>query len=565
MIATWNICTRDKANLSNFAFQLYDVQGRGELGLADVRLLLSELFGQDFETKPVSKELMKKMIRFDYKGTALDAHVNIKQFMDLTLASPLMLYPAFELQRKIQERVMGIRAWEAVTKRREKGARDGSFDINNVAAIVNDGKSRRASMVPVDGRHFMSVAAAMEAKGKVVIAGLQRSTKVTAEADYIDLTPEEAGPSLAEKIKAAAEAAAKDPTGTAAAIAAKAAAAVKDGAVSVASTAVSVAKATADTLSVTGEGAARRASIAQLEALKAADRRASAAGPPASPVPEGTSQGDLTTHEMASYIARRRASAAGDNMYGRRNSAAGTEADSAAGRRASVTRRNSAAGTDAGHGSSAAAARRASATGMGGVGGGRRQSVNAVTMGDESLTPASPSASSANKRGSIVVRTIPADDDGEGEARGGGGGGAAPAAATSLMVNRRGSVSGATAVSTSAFMAKAGAAGFATAEVDATGRIKPEELSPSAVEADTSTPLEAPRGERRGSVAKSSSKRRASVDDESSGQARGGGGNRRGSAAAMSPAERRASAVKEITTANAELISRAIRRASVYN
>jgi hypothetical protein len=530
-IATWNVCTRDKDNLTNFAFQLYDVKGRGELGLADVRLLLSEIFGSEFETKPVSKDLMRRMIRFDYKGTALDAHVSLDLFMQITLGNPMMLYPAFELQRKVQEKTLGVKGWDKITARREKAALDGSFNVSNVAAIINEGKPRRASVIAIDNRHLLPLAAAHGSK-KIVLAGLQRSTKVQAEGDYLDYTYEKEE-TFTDKMKTAMQEAARNPTGAAAAAASLAAKAVRDSVESTVELAGKAASTVAETATAIAspQTAQRRASLAALENMKAAERRGSVSGGAGAKGAESSSSSavspldthashtpnDYTGAELNAYIAKRRASAAGEGLYaGRRGSISGGAATGAG-----AERRGSAA---TGLGAAAAAARRASAAGL------------------PSPTEA---RTTDGKRKSLAVTTLPSDVDPNTEE---------PPLPGSIVVNRRGSVSGQVAVTTSA------ASVAALRGLMPTAHAADELQSPSAVEVDTSEPLAAPRGGRRTSVSARNIDASGSSANYGSGSygggGSGGGAERRGS-------QTDSAAVKAAMEKNNELIARAMRRASV--
>lgn len=200
VVASWSMCTRDKDSLHHFAFQLYDIQGRGELGLADIRLLLSELFGADFENTKAAQDVMKKLIRFDYAGRQLDAHVDAKGFAAVTQARPMMLFPAFDLQRKLQDKTLGARGWEVITKRRDALVKEGHFDITNVVMIANAGRPRRSSVVPVTDKHIMSLSAAAGPVRLATPSGLQKGTKVTAEADYVRITHREPGPGVIERV-----------------------------------------------------------------------------------------------------------------------------------------------------------------------------------------------------------------------------------------------------------------------------------------------------------------------------------------------------------------------------
>ena len=156
LIICWSICTRDKNNLINFSFQIYDILGRGELGLADIRLLLSEVFGTNFENHKAGKEIYHSLVRFDYQNQPLEAHISPKLFYTISQNHPLLLFPAFELQQKLINKTLKHK-WEDVTERRDKAIKLKKFDIMKVISLANDHKQRRGSMVPISDRHMLNI------------------------------------------------------------------------------------------------------------------------------------------------------------------------------------------------------------------------------------------------------------------------------------------------------------------------------------------------------------------------------------------------------------------------
>jgi len=215
LLACWSICTRDADNLVNFAFQMYDVKGRGELGLADVRLLLIEIFGLKFREKETAEKMYHVLVRFDYQDKALEAHVTLADFFKYAKASPILCQPAFRLQTTLSGLTLGARGWENVTARRNKAVKAGTFDVLAVVQLANLQRGRDASVVPLDARHIVPFRAATGVKMALVesLPGLRTYTKVAPEEDYGEVNTrrrnhrkaeEEAG-ALAQAAEEAAE------------------------------------------------------------------------------------------------------------------------------------------------------------------------------------------------------------------------------------------------------------------------------------------------------------------------------------------------------------------------
>lgn len=193
LLTCWSVCTRDKNNLANFAFQLYDIQGRGELGLSDVRLFLSEVFGPRFEQHKAGNAVYHSLVRFDYQNTPLEAHVDPVLFRTLSQNHPLLLFPAFELQQKLINKTLKDN-WDLVTDRRDKAVKSKKFDIMNVVVLANEGRQRRGSVVPISDRHLLNLLDSGISKNDEssltgnnntnIPPGLRTSSKIIPEPDY---------------------------------------------------------------------------------------------------------------------------------------------------------------------------------------------------------------------------------------------------------------------------------------------------------------------------------------------------------------------------------------------
>jgi hypothetical protein len=161
VLATWNLCSRDADGLAFFAFNVYDIYGRGWLGLLEVSNLLREVYGEGYEAKHTARATLRKLCHVDVRGRPVGARVGFRRFLEVTRSAGVLLFPAFELQRVLQERTGGVGRWEALTRRRAAGVADGSLDIRAITAVANEGRPRRRSVVAVSEAHFMPATAAL--------------------------------------------------------------------------------------------------------------------------------------------------------------------------------------------------------------------------------------------------------------------------------------------------------------------------------------------------------------------------------------------------------------------
>lgn len=182
-ILTWNLCTRDAEGLVLFAFQLYDRTARGVLDLADVEMLVNEVFGEDWRTLAGARKIVKELCEVDLSGNPRAASVTVPIFMRVTRNAPVMLFPAFELQLAIQKRILGVGFWEKIAKRRRTLTERGIFDIRNVVTLLNEGKKREESVVALSDRHFVPYLAMHDAgTGSQLYAAPKSSAEIAAEA-----------------------------------------------------------------------------------------------------------------------------------------------------------------------------------------------------------------------------------------------------------------------------------------------------------------------------------------------------------------------------------------------
>ena len=71
MISVWNVCTFKIDSLSNFTFDMYDLDSDGELSIPEIERMVNELFGED-----CGKQCLKEAIEFaEARGGAFNLYV----------------------------------------------------------------------------------------------------------------------------------------------------------------------------------------------------------------------------------------------------------------------------------------------------------------------------------------------------------------------------------------------------------------------------------------------------------------------------------------------------------
>jgi Ca2+-binding EF-hand superfamily protein len=113
MVSVWNICTLKIDTLTNFAFDMYDLDFDGELSLPEIERMLQELYGLHLTSS--DNHILSDINRFaEQRGGTL----NLTSFTIYTTNHSMLLFPIFVLQRKIQKKVMGIMYWKDIENMR---------------------------------------------------------------------------------------------------------------------------------------------------------------------------------------------------------------------------------------------------------------------------------------------------------------------------------------------------------------------------------------------------------------------------------------------------------------
>lgn len=115
VVSLWNYCTLSNANLDIFAFDLYDTDSSGELSIEEVDKMIREVYGSEIHKNPRLVGVLKTLR--DNNWTSV---VDLEKFRGFARQNQGILFPAFLLQQKIQNAILGRRFWGKISKRRIK-------------------------------------------------------------------------------------------------------------------------------------------------------------------------------------------------------------------------------------------------------------------------------------------------------------------------------------------------------------------------------------------------------------------------------------------------------------
>jgi Ca2+-binding EF-hand superfamily protein len=115
VMALWNYCTLGKATLLLFAFDIYDRDTSGELTVDEIVQMLRDVYGSSFQSNAHASIILKRL--HDLQVNSLSG-VDIDTFRGFAGKHQALLYPAFEIQRVIQRRILGEEFWNLLSLRR---------------------------------------------------------------------------------------------------------------------------------------------------------------------------------------------------------------------------------------------------------------------------------------------------------------------------------------------------------------------------------------------------------------------------------------------------------------
>ncbi|TMW58659.1 hypothetical protein Poli38472_010218 [Pythium oligandrum] len=116
VLAVWNYCSFSKASLVRYAFDLYDLDGSGEIELSEASRCIREVWGSEWEQNANAQKVMMKLEAI-MRGNP-DGRLTITMFQEFAQRHPVLLFPAFQLQTEIQQRVLGERFWRKAARMR---------------------------------------------------------------------------------------------------------------------------------------------------------------------------------------------------------------------------------------------------------------------------------------------------------------------------------------------------------------------------------------------------------------------------------------------------------------
>ncbi|CAM9895609.1 unnamed protein product [Ectocarpus sp. 4 AP-2014] len=129
IIGVWNFCTYDTTLVAKLLFGIFDVDKRGRVTMAELDAMVRMLYG----SPDADPDLLKALA---VNGSGDEDALTFDEFLQAVQNNFEVAQPAFELQKAIRRKVLGVKYWEKMTKQRTKMfANYDQGDLTSVQAI----------------------------------------------------------------------------------------------------------------------------------------------------------------------------------------------------------------------------------------------------------------------------------------------------------------------------------------------------------------------------------------------------------------------------------------------
>ena len=108
LIGVWNWNTYDASLIAKLAYNIFDVDREGKIDMAEADAMLRMVYN----VPKSDPEILEKM------DVNKDGNISLEELEQLIEVHNYILMPAFDLQRMLRIRILGVKYWEAESQRR---------------------------------------------------------------------------------------------------------------------------------------------------------------------------------------------------------------------------------------------------------------------------------------------------------------------------------------------------------------------------------------------------------------------------------------------------------------
>ena len=139
VLCAWNYCSYDRVGLTRFAYNLYDLDGSGNIPIQQLFSLVEDMYdvhgkqgdGMGMNLVKNSPEYNVKRIKGLIRVAAgEDEMVDVNEFCIFVRKTPILLGTAFTIQAKLQQEICGQSFWNRINTQRTKKTTVGHRKVN---------------------------------------------------------------------------------------------------------------------------------------------------------------------------------------------------------------------------------------------------------------------------------------------------------------------------------------------------------------------------------------------------------------------------------------------------
>ena len=93
-----------KKQIAEMVFELHDSNGNGELNDTELRQLITAMYAR----KAIQYDMNKLLKTFSHSRPGI---VEKKEFIEAAMKNQAILFPAFHMQKTLQEKICGVEFW----------------------------------------------------------------------------------------------------------------------------------------------------------------------------------------------------------------------------------------------------------------------------------------------------------------------------------------------------------------------------------------------------------------------------------------------------------------------
>ena len=110
IVSVWNVCPVAPKTLAHLAFDLYNLNSDGELSLPEIEYMVIEMFGlEPGHITGLAKECLDDLMAHSLSRAGV---MNVDAFCNVVQRHSMLLFPIFEIQTSIRNKVLGNRYWK---------------------------------------------------------------------------------------------------------------------------------------------------------------------------------------------------------------------------------------------------------------------------------------------------------------------------------------------------------------------------------------------------------------------------------------------------------------------